>query len=180
MMRASQARGRSLSGNVRETVEHDLRNIQMLRNSLEFDRVAALAKRIHRAKRVIVIGGDLAANLVGFLRYHLLFLGLPVIAATSGGETTHLVRSTGKRDLIIAISFRRCLSRDCSLRRRTGLIVWESRTPLFHPLRDSPTNVFSPPLRPPPMAPPMSLQFVCSMESLGHAATTRAHAHTPS
>jgi RpiR family carbohydrate utilization transcriptional regulator len=108
-MRASKARGRSLSGHVRETVEHDLRNIQMLRNSLEFDRVAALAKRIHRAKRVIVIGGDLAANLVGILRYHLLFLGLPVIAATSGGETTHLVRSTGKKDLIIAISFRRCL-----------------------------------------------------------------------
>ncbi len=108
-MRTSKERGSSLSAHVRETVERGLGNLHQLRNTLEFDRVVVLARRIYAAKRVLILGGDLAANLVGFLRYHLLILGLPVVAATSAGEIAHLIHSVGKHDLVIAISFRRCL-----------------------------------------------------------------------
>ena len=44
-----------------------------------------------------------------FLDYHLTFLGLPIFTATSAGRITHLARSVNKRDVVIAITFRRGL-----------------------------------------------------------------------
>jgi RpiR family transcriptional regulator, carbohydrate utilization regulator len=108
-MRASKAKGQRLPAHVRETVDHNLRNLQRLRNSLDYERLAALAKRIYAARRILILGGDLAAILVGYLQYHLLFLGLPVFRATSAGETLHLTQAAGKKDLIVAISYRRGL-----------------------------------------------------------------------
>lgn len=108
-MRASEATGSSLSAHVREAVDRDVRNLQKLRNAIDAERIAALAKRIHHAKRILILGGDLAANLAGFLHYHLILLGLPAVTATSPGEAAHLTRAAGKGDLVIAISFRRGL-----------------------------------------------------------------------
>jgi RpiR family transcriptional regulator, carbohydrate utilization regulator len=108
-MRASKAKGSSLPAHVRETVDHNLHNLQRLRNSLDYERLAALVKRIYSARRILIFGGDLAAILVGYLRYHLLFLGLPVWGAISTGETLHLAQAAGKKDLVIAISYRRGL-----------------------------------------------------------------------
>ena len=93
----------------REAVEQDIRNLQQLRSNLEFERIADLANRIHEAGRILILGGELAANLVRFLHYHLLQLGLPAVRATGAGEMIHMTRAAGKRDLAIAISFRRCL-----------------------------------------------------------------------
>ena len=108
-MRTSKAKGASLPAHVHETVDHNLQNLHRLRNGLDYDRVAALARRIHAARRILILGGDLAAILVGYLEYHLRFLGLPVFGATSTGETVHLAQATGKKDLVIAISYRRGL-----------------------------------------------------------------------
>src|SRR2546428_87989 len=63
----------------------------------------------YSAKKVILLGGDLAANLVKFLEHHLIMLGLPVSCATSPAEVVHKVRMTGKRDLVIAVSYGRGL-----------------------------------------------------------------------
>jgi RpiR family carbohydrate utilization transcriptional regulator len=108
-MRASKAKGSKLSAHVRETIENNQRNLQRLQNTLDFERVAALAKRMYEAKRIFVFGGDLASNLVGYLQYALFFLGMSVLAGTSAGDTAHLSRSAGDRDLVIAISYRRGL-----------------------------------------------------------------------
>lgn len=108
-MGTSKAKGSDLSAHVREAVEVDVRNLQKFRNALDTERVASVAKRIHRAKRIIILGGDLATNLVGFLHYHLILLGLPAVAATSSGEAAHLCSSAGDNDLLIAMSFRRGL-----------------------------------------------------------------------
>jgi RpiR family carbohydrate utilization transcriptional regulator len=108
-MQTSTAKGSSLSAHVREAVDRDVRSLQKFRNTLDADRIAALAKKIHTAKKILILGGDLAANLVGFLHYHLMLLGLPSISATSSGEAAHLSRGAAKHDLIIAISFRRGL-----------------------------------------------------------------------
>lgn len=108
-MRSSKAKGASLPAHVREAVEHNFQNLQRLRNSLDYERVGALAKRIYAARRILILGGDLARILVGYLQYHLRFLGLPVFGATSTGDTLHLAQATGKKDLIIAISYRRGL-----------------------------------------------------------------------
>src|SRR6267142_1078397 len=106
-MGTSKTKGSDLSAHVRVAV--DVRNLQKFRNALNTDRIAAVAKKIHRARRIIILGGDLATNLVGFLHYHLILLGLPVVTATSSGEAAHLSSSSGKGDLLIAMSFRRGL-----------------------------------------------------------------------
>ena len=108
-MRSSKAKGSRLSAHVRETIENNQRNLQRLRNTLDYERVAALAKRMYEAKRIYVFGGDLASNLVGYLQYNLFLLGMSVLAGTSTGETAHLCRSAGDKDLLIAISYRRGL-----------------------------------------------------------------------
>lgn len=108
-MRTSKAKGSRLSAHVRETIENNQRNLQRLRNTLDYERVAALAKRMYEAKRIYLFGGDLASNLVGYLQYTLFFLGMSVLSGASAGETAHLSQSAGEKDLVIAISYRRGL-----------------------------------------------------------------------
>jgi RpiR family carbohydrate utilization transcriptional regulator len=109
VMQTSKAKGSSLSAHVREGIDRDVDNLQRFRNAMDADRIALLAKKIHAAKKIIILGGDLATNLVGFLHYHLILLGLPSVTATSSGEAAHLTRSAGKGDMVIAVSFRRGL-----------------------------------------------------------------------
>jgi DNA-binding MurR/RpiR family transcriptional regulator len=90
-------------------LEQDVRNLHALRNTLDLKRVAALAKRVHDARRVLILGGDLAISLVYFLEYRLTLLGFPVIAATTPGHSVNTARNCGSRDLVIAVSFRRGL-----------------------------------------------------------------------
>lgn len=94
----------------RHAIDQNIRHLQRLRKSLEYDRVVSLVKRIYRARRILLLGGDLASNLVGFLHYQLLQLCLPSVCATTAGETLNLTRSAGKEDLLIAVSFQRCLA----------------------------------------------------------------------
>lgn len=109
MMQSSKTKGSSISAHIQEAVDHDVQSLQRFRNVLDSERIAAVAKRLHQATRIIVLGGDLAANLVGYLHYHLILLGLPAMAATTSGEAAHLTRSAGKSDVVIALSFRRGL-----------------------------------------------------------------------
>jgi len=92
-----------------DSLELDVKNLQGLKNSLDAQRLVALAKRFHEARRIVVIAGDLAAELADYLEYQISLLGLPIFAATSTGRILHLVRSVNKQDLVLAISFRRGL-----------------------------------------------------------------------
>jgi DNA-binding MurR/RpiR family transcriptional regulator len=92
-----------------DALEQDIRNLHALRNTLDMKRVVALAKRIHEARRILILGGDLAISLVQFLDYRLNVLGFPATSATTPGYTANATRSFGRQDLVIAISFRRGL-----------------------------------------------------------------------
>jgi DNA-binding MurR/RpiR family transcriptional regulator len=109
VMRAETGSDSSIISHGQKALEQDIRNLHALRNTLDLKRVAALAKKIHSARRILVLGGDLAISLVAFLEYRLTLLGFPVIAATTPGHTANTTRNSGKRDLVIAISFRRGL-----------------------------------------------------------------------
>jgi RpiR family carbohydrate utilization transcriptional regulator len=109
MMQSSKTKSSSISAHIQEAVDNDVQSLQRFRNVLDSERIAAVAKRLHQSTRIIVLGGDLAANLVGYLHYHLILLGLPAMAATTSGEAAHLTRSAGKSDVVIALSFRRGL-----------------------------------------------------------------------
>jgi RpiR family carbohydrate utilization transcriptional regulator len=99
----------SVIGTIRDSLENDMRNLNALRNSLDLSRVAALAHRIYTAKRIILLGGDLAESLVNYLHYHLLVLGLPVQIGTTAGHASYIALSATRSDLMFAVSFRRGL-----------------------------------------------------------------------
>src|SRR2546425_4604632 len=67
----------------RASLDQDLKNLDSLAHSLDARRITDLARRLYTAKRIVLLGGDLAANLVKFLEHHLVILGLPVTSATS-------------------------------------------------------------------------------------------------
>ena len=99
----------SLTGTIRDSLENDMRNLTALRNSLDLSRVARLAQRVYGAKRILLVGGDLAESLIQFFHYHLLVLGLHVQIASTAGHASYLTLSATKTDLVFAISFRRGL-----------------------------------------------------------------------
>lgn len=92
---------------VRDSLLRDLKNLQALKNTLDPQRFLPLAKRLYSARRIVILGGDLATVVAEYLAYHLNVLGLPVWAPYSAGSTIHTVRCLTKKDLLIAISFRR-------------------------------------------------------------------------
>jgi DNA-binding MurR/RpiR family transcriptional regulator len=106
---ASQER-RSLADRIRHGVEMDLRNMQSLRTALEPERIIALSKLVKRARRILIVGIDLAASLSWHLAYGLVHLGFPADAPVGGtGNVQRRVRTLTSKDLLIAISFGQCL-----------------------------------------------------------------------
>ena len=94
---------------IEESLELDLAHVSALREHLDVARIARLAERMHQARRITLLGGDLARSLVQYLGYHLAILGLPCLDGTSPGQTIHLTRTLGPDDLVIALSFGRGL-----------------------------------------------------------------------
>ena len=99
----------AMSAQTRASLEQDVKNMNRLVQSLDPKRIAALVRRLYSAQHVLLLGGDLAANLVKFLEHLLIILGLPVSSAVSPAEVVHKVRLLGKRDLVIAVSYGRGL-----------------------------------------------------------------------
>jgi DNA-binding MurR/RpiR family transcriptional regulator len=110
VMRAAAREKRSLADYIRHSVDSDLDNLSQLRASLDPAQVEDVAKRIHRSRRILVVGVDLAASLAWRLAYGLLPLGFDAEAPVgSAGNLHHKARLLTERDLLIAISFGRCL-----------------------------------------------------------------------
>ncbi|MFZ0880839.1 MAG: MurR/RpiR family transcriptional regulator [Candidatus Acidiferrales bacterium] len=108
-MQSSAPRDGSRIAAIRDSVDKDLKNLSALRHSIDFEALATVAPKFYTSSRILILAGDLAATLAAYLEHHLTILGLPVLSATSWGRIMHLVRSTGKKDLVIAISFRKGL-----------------------------------------------------------------------
>jgi DNA-binding MurR/RpiR family transcriptional regulator len=69
-----------------------------------------LAKRIHGANKILVVGVDLAASLAWFLAYGLTPLGFDAESPVgSTGNLQHRIDLLTEKDLLVAISFGRCL-----------------------------------------------------------------------
>jgi DNA-binding MurR/RpiR family transcriptional regulator len=102
-------RDSSMKAFVRDSLAQGLKNLHGLKNSLDSQRLTKLAKRFYSARRIVVFAGDISAVLAEYLEYQLNILGLPVLAATSAGAISHLARVVNKRDVVVAMSFRRGL-----------------------------------------------------------------------
>jgi len=100
----------TVADHVRHSLERDLHNLDAVRSGLDPTRAVDLARRIHRARSVLVVGVDLAASLSWFFAYGLDALGFHAEAPVgSAGILQHKVRALTARDLFVAISFGRGL-----------------------------------------------------------------------
>ena len=110
VMQAGASRKTTLHERVRQTLHEDVDRIRGLQSSLVPELVIALARQIHKSRRIVVVGVDLAASLSWFLAYSLSALGFDAeTPAGSAGNLLHHVRFLTRKDLLIAISFRKCL-----------------------------------------------------------------------
>jgi DNA-binding MurR/RpiR family transcriptional regulator len=101
--------GLTVPAQIKAALDQDRKNLDAIAQTVDPQKIAILTRRIYSAEHILLIGGDLAAHLVNFLEHHLMLLGLPVSTATTPAEVVHKVRFIGKKDLVIAISFRRGL-----------------------------------------------------------------------
>lgn len=85
------------------------KNIESVTHGIDLNQIQAIAKRLHEAKRILLIGGDMASVLALYLEYHLIIAGAPAVASVTPGHTSHLTRSVGEHDVVLGISFRRGL-----------------------------------------------------------------------
>jgi DNA-binding MurR/RpiR family transcriptional regulator len=110
VLKAATQEKRSVTDQVRHCVERDTESLSILRSSLDPDRVVELARSIHRARRILVVGVDLAASLAWLLAYGLSPLGFDAEAPVgTSGNLQHKIDVLTAKDLLIAISFGRCL-----------------------------------------------------------------------
>jgi DNA-binding MurR/RpiR family transcriptional regulator len=108
-MMQSASRDSSMPATVQASLAQGVKNLQALKNSLDANRLARVAKHFYNARRIVVFAADGAAILAEYLEYQLAILGLPIVAVASAGGMTHIGRVVNKRDVVVAISFRRGL-----------------------------------------------------------------------
>jgi RpiR family carbohydrate utilization transcriptional regulator len=102
-------RGVTVPAQVQASFDQDLKNLTEFTRTCDASRIIALAGRLHTARRIVLLAGDLAINLVKFLEHQLNVLGLPISCAVSAGEIVHKSRHLGPKDVAIGVTFRRGL-----------------------------------------------------------------------
>src|SRR4029078_1935652 len=110
VLKAATQEKRRVTDQVTHWFGRDVESLSVLRSSLAADRAIELARRIHSARRILVVGVDLAASRPGFLPDGLtptLFDAEAPVGST--GNLQHKIDLMTEKDLIVAISFGRCL-----------------------------------------------------------------------
>lgn len=109
-MKSATREGRSVEGHVQNSLEMDRVNLEVLQESVPPERVVDLARKLSKARQIVVVGVDLAYAPAWFLAYGLSWLGLWAEAPVGGsGNLHHRARGLGVGDILVAISFGRCL-----------------------------------------------------------------------
>lgn len=110
VMKTAAEEGRAPADQIMASLERDVENIMELRDRLDVNGLLQAARQILRAGRVLVVGVDYAASLAWYLDYHLTVFGINSTAPVgTAGSLQHKVRTLTSKDLLIAISFGRCL-----------------------------------------------------------------------
>jgi DNA-binding MurR/RpiR family transcriptional regulator len=105
----SSDRRNSVEALIGKSLDRDIDNLKQLRSSLDRARVVALANKLHAARRILVIAGDMARSLAIYLDYNLGMLGLHTLAALTPGEIVHRARHVNSKDVVLAITYGRGL-----------------------------------------------------------------------
>jgi RpiR family carbohydrate utilization transcriptional regulator len=110
LLKAASREKRTLNDRIRHSLDLDVRNLQALQSGVDPGRIISLSKLVKRARRILVVGIDLAASLSWHLSYGLMSLGFAAEGPVGGtGNIQKRVRSLTRNDLLIAISFKQGL-----------------------------------------------------------------------
>ena len=110
ILEAASREKRSLADHAAHSVSRDVRGLAALQGRFRAEDAVALGRRIHRAKRTVIVGVDLASPLAMFFAYGLTSIGVDAEAPVGGaGTIAHRIRLLGRGDVVVAISFGRCL-----------------------------------------------------------------------
>jgi DNA-binding MurR/RpiR family transcriptional regulator len=109
-LKAATREKRSIKDHIDHSIDKALDNLNLLRSQLDRNQVIQWAKQIHRSRKIMIVGVDLAASLAYHLAYGLSSLGIDAEAPVgSEGSLQHKVKVLTKKDLLVAISFGQCL-----------------------------------------------------------------------
>jgi DNA-binding MurR/RpiR family transcriptional regulator len=101
---------RGIADHVDGSLQKALDSLNLLVSHLDRNEVIETARMISGARRILVVGADFAASLAFYLSYGLTALGLDAEApVTSEGNLQHKVKLLTRDDLLVAISFGKCL-----------------------------------------------------------------------
>ena len=110
VLKAATREKRSVADHVDQALDKALDNLNILKTSLDKQRVIDLARTIKRSRHVLVIGLDFATSLSYYLAYGLLALGFDAEAPIgSSGNLQYKVEVLTAKDVLVAISFGQCL-----------------------------------------------------------------------
>ena len=109
-MRAATKKQQSVIDYVNQSIDNDLSNLNSLKSTFDAKKIVDLAKQIQGARRIVVVGLDFASSLALSLSYALVRLGCDAEAPFgSSGSVQNKVSILTPKDLLIAISFGKCL-----------------------------------------------------------------------
>jgi DNA-binding MurR/RpiR family transcriptional regulator len=110
VLKAATRAKRTVKDHIDHTLDKALDNLNVLRTTLDRDRLMELARLIHGSRNILVVGLDLAASIAYHLAYSLTVLGFHAETPIgSEGNVQHKVNLLNRKDLLIAISFGQCL-----------------------------------------------------------------------
>lgn len=110
LLQAAARENQPVENGLSRSIDKDIENLQLLKSSLDYARVMELAKSIHQARHILIVGLDIAHTAAEFLSYGLFMAGFQAEAPVgTEGVLYHKVKGLTSKDLLIAISFGRCL-----------------------------------------------------------------------
>ncbi len=110
VLKAATREKRSVKDHIDHTLDKALGDLDIVKTSLDRERIIELAKLIKRSRHIVVVGLDFASSLSHYLAYGLLAMGFDAEASTGGsGNLQYKIEVLTSRDVLIAISFGQCL-----------------------------------------------------------------------
>ena len=110
VLKAATREKRSVADHMDQAFNKALDNLNILKTSLDNQKVIELARTIKRSRHVVVVGLDFAAALSYYCAYGLLALGFHAEAPIgSSGNLQYKIEVLTSKDMMIAISFGQCL-----------------------------------------------------------------------
>jgi DNA-binding MurR/RpiR family transcriptional regulator len=110
VLKAATREKRSVKDHIDHTLDKALGDLDIVKTSLDRQRIIDLAKLIKRSRHIVVVGLDFASSLSYYLAYGLLAMGFDAEAPIgSSGNLQYKVEVLTPKDLLVAISFGQCL-----------------------------------------------------------------------